>query len=226
MNKKIQKKWLTAGILFLLFLLLILLVKTADVAAIGPKGTSIGLSHLNKAFRDAVGVQVFWYILTEIIGILALILAGLFAVAGIFQWIRRKSLFRVDREILCLGGLYAVVLLTYAFFEKVIVNYRPVMMTGETDPEASFPSSHTVLIIAILGSLIMVLNKYVSEKKPRRILRMVFFFVMVITVLGRLLSGVHWLTDILGAILIGSSYLMAFSAVLDRVLPSRRHRKE
>ncbi|MBQ3866506.1 MAG: phosphatase PAP2 family protein [Clostridia bacterium] len=224
MNKKIQRKWLAAGILFALFLLLILLVKVADVAAVGPNKTSIGLSHLNKAFFSFTGVQVFWYILTEIIGVLALILAGFLALAGLFQWIRRKSLFKVDREILCVGGLYAVVLLTYAFFEKVIVNFRPVLMTGETEPEASFPSSHTVLIIAVVGSLIMILNKYVADGKLRRILRLAFILLIFVTVLGRLLSGVHWLTDIIGAVLISSAYLTAFSAVLDRVLTTRRHR--
>lgn len=214
---KKSMKWIISGSCLILFLLLILFVKCIDVASIGPAGTAIGLSHLNGAIRDLVGVHKILYYLTVLLGIAALLFAGLFAAAGVVQWVRRKSLKKVDREILCLGGLYVVLMLVYAFFEKVVVNCRPVLEEGQSVPEASFPSSHTMLACVIFGSAIFVLDKYISDKKALSIFRWALSGVILVTVICRLLCGVHWFTDIIGGVLISGSLVFAFSAFLDLV---------
>ena len=145
-------KIMSAVICTILFAVLIVLVKTVDVQQIGPEGTSIGFAGINKAMNEATGLNMTLYKITEVLGLLALAVAGCFALLGLVQLIKRKSFAKVDPEIYALAGLYVVVLMLYVIFEKVIINYRPVIMPDEEHVEASFPSSHTMLGFVILHS--------------------------------------------------------------------------
>lgn len=205
-----------SGISGLLVMLLIVLVRFVDVRPIGPEGTSIGLSRLNGFFFRISGVNILWYHITDWLGVAAILVAFLFAMAGFVQLIKRRSILKVDREILALGGLYIVVIGLYVLFEIVIVNYRPIIMPDGIHPEASFPSSHTMLVCVIMGSAIMLIGKYVKEKQLCRVLRGFYSAIIGITVIGRLIAGVHWLTDIVGGILISIFLLSLFSEVLKR----------
>ena len=214
---KANTKLLLAVVFGLLAAVLIVLVRKVDVAPIGAAGTEIGLSGLNKAVFDLFGVNLFWYELTQGLGYAALALAGLFAVFGFAQLIRRKSLRRVDPEIYALAGLYIAVIGLYALFEKVIVNYRPILMPGSAEAEASFPSSHTMLICTVFGSTILVLGRYLKNDGLRKALQALCALVVAVTVVGRLICGVHWCTDILGGILISAVLLFLFSWARDRL---------
>ena len=198
-----------------LTVLLIILLRFVDVRKIGPEGTSIGLSHLNKFFFDLTGLNIAWYDITDWLGLTSIATAFVFAVAGLVQLIKRKSLLKVDREILCLGALYIVVIGLYFLFEKVIVNYRPVMMPGGSHPESSFPSSHTMIVCIIMGSAVMMIKKYIKKKSLQRVLAVFCYAIIAVTVIGRLIAGVHWFTDILGGILISISLLSLFSVVIN-----------
>ena len=200
---KTNAKFITAAVAGILAVILIVLVRTVDVAAIGPAGTEIGLSGVNGAFRDSVAVNMTLYKMTEILGVVAIASGAVFAAVGLVQLIQRRSLFKVDGEILALGGLFVVLGGLYVFFEKVVVNFRPVIMEGETAPEASFPSSHTMLACVIFGGVFMLIGRYVKNRG--------------LPVALRLLSGVHWLTDIIGGVLISVFLLAAFAGVLDLI---------
>ena len=154
-----------------LTILLIILLRFVDVREIGPEGTSIGLSHLNQFFFDLTGLNIVWYNITDWLGLTAIATAFVFAVAGLVQWIKRKSLLKVDKEILCLGALYIVVIGLYFLFEKVIVNYRPVIMPGGSHPEASFPSSHTMIVCIIMGSAVMMIKSTSRKNQFKECLR-------------------------------------------------------
>ena len=216
----------------ILFLLLIILVRTADVSAAGPAGTSVGLSRLNAAVHGATGVHFGLYTFTEILGLLAIAVAAVFALFGLAQLIRRKSLFKVDRDILLLGGLYLAVVLFYMIFEVIVINVRPVVMPGDTAPEASFPSSHTMLVCTVMGSAIMLLRRKKEGRflylpalpaSVRRALPAACAAVAAVTVTGRLVSGAHWFTDILGGLLLSGALLALFAGMLAdrRVLRGR-----
>ncbi len=196
---------------------LIVLVRFVDVDSIGPEGTSIGLSHLNKFVFDLFGVNQVWYNITDWLGCVAVLTALMFAVIGLVQLIKRKSLLKVDMEILCLGGLYIVVIGLYVLFELAVVNYRPVIRPGASAPEASFPSSHTMLVCVIMGSAVILMDRYVKSKKLRTALKWVCWLIIVVTLSGRLISGVHWLTDILGGVLISTALLSLFSGIIERI---------
>ena len=209
-----HRRLITAGIGFLVTVVLIALVRLVDVAPIGAQGTRIGLSHLNQFIFDLFGVNMLWYHITDWLGIAAILTAFVFAVTGLVQLIKRRSLLKVDREILSLGGLYIVVIGLYILFENVIINYRPIIMPDNTHPEASFPSSHTMLVCVIMGSAVMLINKYIKNKTLNKTLRAICFAIIGITIIGRLIAGVHWFTDILGGIMISVTLLSLYKEVI------------
>ena len=212
-----KKKFTASAIFGLLFVVLIALVCTFDVSPIGPEGTEIGFSTLNGAIRDALPVNETWYEMTEILGYLAIAAAGGFALLGVWQLFKRKSLSKVDKKIYALAGLYAAMAFLYVLFEVIVINYRPVIMAGAEHVEASFPSSHTMLVCVIMGGAFVILGDYVKNRGICIALQTVALAVAVITAVGRLLSGVHWFTDILGGALVSLALVTLFAAVCDKL---------
>ena len=215
--RKLNRKYGKAAISFALFILTIALVKCVDIDAVGPAGTSIGLSHLNKAVHDLIGVHMFWYQVTNLLGFWAILCGAIFAYVGLKQLVERKSLKQVDAKILALGGLFVLLGVIYVLFEKVVINCRPVLMEGETVPEASFPSSHTVLAFVIFGAIAMMLKDYLQDKRLVSMLQNACLVLILVSVIGRLISGVHWFTDILGGIFLSYALLMVFSGLLEKL---------
>ncbi len=213
-----KTKYVLSAVFFALFVILMIFLVTVDVAPIGPEGTSIGLSHLNTTFRDMIGVHEDIYELTKFTGIVTIGVVGVFAIMGLVQWIRRKNLFKVDPELLYLGGLYLTIFILYVVFDKVlIINYRPIIMPGDLHPEPSFPSSHSLLGCVVMGSAFMLVKRYVERDTADMILRAFCVIDMIVLVGGRFLSGVHWFTDIVGAILLSIALLLIYSALLDGI---------
>ena len=204
--------------LFVLTVAWIVIIKSVDVANSGPNNTEIGLSSVNTGFRDLFFDKANDYFeqiykITEYLGYLALLVCGCMGCVGLYQLIKRKSLLKVDRPIIVTGVLYVVTIGLYVLFEKVIINYRPVIMEGETEPEASFPSSHTMLIIVVMGSVVMLASYYFKQKNAVLcgIVQAVAVFLAVAMIAGRLICGVHWLTDIVGGVLISLTLLALYS---------------
>lgn len=197
-----------AGALLLLFGVLIVLLRTVDVQAIGAGGTEIGLAAWNGAVRDAIGFHRVLYTVTGVIGYLTFAAPAFFVGLGGYQLIRRKSLRLVDADIYLLGGVYLLTGAVYVLFEKVIINYRPVLLTAE--PEASFPSSHTVLAVVLLGTAMAEIAYRIRVKWLLATGECVCGALLLALVCGRFFSGVHWLTDILGGLLLGGALLLAF----------------
>lgn len=214
---KTKTKFIFSILSFVLFAVLIVLVNKVDVADIGPEGTSIGLSGMNKGFHDMTGYSNTLFKLTEYLGYAALVIVGVFGILGLVQLIQRKSLLKVDRAILLLGGLYVVVFGLYIFFDKVAISYRPMIMEGDLHVEPSFPSSHTVLACVVLGSAIIMVKDYIHKDEIRMILEFLMVAMMVMLAVGRLLSGVHWLTDIIGGVLLSCGLLFLFAGLKDKV---------
>lgn len=201
---KNKKNILICILLVLLSIIYTILVKCVDTSIIGPNGSVVGFSSLNSFVFNLTGNNMTLYKITEILGIIPILIALMYAVIGLIQVIDRKSL-KVDKELIALGILYVVVILIYVFFEKCIINYRPVLIDGIL--EASYPSSHTLLSICICGSALLI-NKYLfNNKKIYKYINIVSIISMVLIVLGRLLSGVHWASDIIGSIIISITLL-------------------
>lgn len=213
---KQTKRFLLPAAFALLFVLLIIILKTVDVGYVEGLEGKVGLAHLNGKAYELLGRSEAWYKTAEITGLLAIGCGGVFALFGVFQLISRKSLFKVDREIILLGCLYISLAILYVLFDKVVINCRPITAFGESAADASFPSSHTVLAAVVAGSIVMLLPKYIKKSLLRQILSALVCAVGVITVVGRSLSGVHWFTDILGGVILSCFLLSTFAALAVR----------
>ena len=201
--------------LLVLFIVFTVLVKTVDVKEIGRQGTEVGMATVNEAFNDLTGYHEGLYKATEVVGYVAFLVIGIFGGVGLWQLIKRKSLLKVDRDILILGGFYVIVLGCYVLFEKVVINYRPICAGDET-LEASYPSSHTLLLVAVMMTAIMQIAVRVRKASARNGLIAACAVVGVFVALGRAICGVHWLTDIIGGLMLAISlsiiyYALAFS---------------
>ena len=210
MNNK-KRNFLISGILLLIAITFTILVKVVDVKQIGVNNSSIGFATLNQFIFETTGVNIIWYHITDWLGLIPVFMAIVYAFIGLIQFIKRRSIFKVDKEIILLGLYYIIVIALYVFFEKVIINYRPILMNGFL--EASYPSSHTLMTICICGSSILI-NKKLFNNKITKVINYLSIIIITITVVGRLISGVHWFTDIIGGILISSGLLMTFYSLL------------
>ena len=207
-KKKIQNNFIVAAGLLALFILYTVAIMFVDVQPIGPQGSSVGFAEVNQYFHTLFGVNMLLYSITDWLSIAVLFIMFGFAMVGLVQLIKRKSLFRVDSSILVLGGFYVLVFLAYLFFEFFVVNYRPVLIEGVL--EASYPSSTTMLMMCIMPTAIMQFHHLISSKRLRNIVNAFCGIYASFMVIGRVLSGVHWFTDIVGGILLSATLVMLY----------------
>ena len=196
------------------FALWTVLLRFVDVQPIGPDGSRVGFASLNGAFHALTGVHWTLYTLTDWLGLVPIGIAFGFAVLGLVQFLRRKSLLKVDRDILLLGGFYLVVLAVYVLFETVVINYRPVLIGGKL--EVSYPSSTTVLALCILPTAMMQMQTRIRREAVRRAVLGILAAFTVFMVAGRLISGVHWLSDITGGVLLSAGLVMLYAFAMKR----------
>lgn len=206
-----QKLWLLPAALWAAFVLFTLLLTCVDVQSIGTQGSAVGFATVNGWAFQLLGVHLIWYHITDWLGVAAIAIAFGFAVVGLYQWVKRKSLRKVDRHILVLGGFYLLVIGCYIFFEKVVINSRPILMDGNL--EASYPSSHTMIVVSIMATASMVFRALCPQKKGWCLAVDIFAAVVIaVTVMGRLIAGVHWLTDIVGGLLLSAALVVSYWA--------------
>ena len=210
--KRTGKKRIFVGAGFLAaFVLWTVLVSFVDVRAIGPNGSSVGFAALNGYVHIFTGVNFHLYTITDWLGLVPIGVAFGFAILGLVQWIKRKSLLKVDRSLLALGGFYVVVLAAYIFFEIVVINYRPVLLGGYL--EASYPSSTTMLVMCVMPAAMMQLRTRIKNCVFRRCVMILIAVFIVFMVIGRLVSGVHWLTDIIAGALLSTGLVMIYASL-------------
>ena len=214
MKKQNRKYLYAAAIYLLLFVVWTMAVQTVDVKAIGPKGSSVGFSFINSAFHTLTGVNFTLYTITDWLGLVPVFICIGFAVLGLVQWIKRKSFLKVDFSLLSLGVFYIAVMIAYLFFEECVINYRPVLIEGVL--EASYPSSTTLLTLCVMQTAAEQLNGRIKNKVLRRIILTVISIFTAFMVIARLISGVHWLTDI-----VGGAFLILFLVMTYRFVNSK-----
>ena len=183
-----------------------------DVRAIGPQGSSVGFAGINGFVHTLTGVHFSLYNITDWLGLVPIFVCIGFGILGLVQWIKRKSIRKVDHSILILGGFYIVTIAAYLFFESVVINYRPVLINGYL--EASYPSSTTMLVMCVMPTAIMQLGSRIKSKALRNIVAVSIITFITFMVIGRLFSGVHWFTDIVGGTLLSTGLVMLYRAII------------
>ena len=210
--------WVGVGLLAV-FVLWTVLIRFVDVEAIGPRQSSVGFATLNGYIHNLTGVNMSLYIITDWLGLVPIGVAFGFAVLGIVQCIKRKSLLKVDRSILTLGGFYIVVMAVYILFEIVVINYRPTLIDGYL--EASYPSSTTILVMCVMPTAMMQLRTRIKNDLFRRCVMLTITVFIAFMVIGRLVSGVHWITDIIGGALLSTAIVLMYYSIGNIVAKSR-----
>ena len=211
MNTRNRKLYITAAAFLLIFVAWTVVVSLVDVRAIGPQNSMIGLASLNIAFHRLTGVHMWLYSVTDWLGLVPFVFVVGFAILGLVQWIRRKKLRYVDFSIMILGGFYIITMAVYVLFEYLVINYRPVLINGVL--EASYPSSTTMLVMCVMPTSMMQLYERIKRNvfKWGVMLAIVAFIGFMVT--GRLLSGVHWVSDIIGGGLLSAGLVTLYAAV-------------
>lgn len=193
------------------FVLWTIAVRFVDVRPIGPQGSSVGFAEINRFVHSLTGVHLALYTITDWLGLIPAGACAGFGVLGLIQWIKRKRILSVDFSILILGGFYILVIAAYLFFEDLVINYRPVLIDGHL--EASYPSSTTVLTMCAMSTAAMQLSKRIGKRRLRRCTLLIICSFTAFMVVGRLVSGVHWFTDIVGGVLLSAGLVTVYSAI-------------
>lgn len=211
--KKSEKKNLLIGSIFLaMFAVWTALIQSVDVQPLGQNGTSIGFATFNCWFHHFTGVNMAIYTITDWMGLVPVVICLIFAGIGLVQLIKRRSLFRVDADIMILGVYFVIVFLAYAIFEMIPINYRPILIEGIM--EASYPSSTTLLVLSVMPVLIEQIQRRLSGIGVKRIITIAAIAFSVFMVTGRLISGVHWFTDIVGGVLLSAGLFNTYKAAV------------
>ena len=184
-----------------------------DRQAIGPLGSVVGLATCNRAVQILVGVNPVLYAVTDWLGLVPIAVMFGFALLGLWQWIRRRSLRQVDRSLLVLGGLYLALLVAYLLFESFVINCRPVLIEGVL--EASYPSSTTLLALCVLPTAKMQLRDRIRHPAVGRVVLAACTLLLAVLLVGRFLSGVHWMSDLVGGGLLGGALVCFYRAAVD-----------
>lgn len=220
---KNKKTLIAAGVSLAAFIIFTILLKVVDVQSIGPDGSWIGFASLNDGFRGLFGVSDFWYRITELLGYLSIALAGAYAIYGFVQLCKVKSLKKVNPALLAYGGLLVVTVILYILFDKFVINYRPLILEGELEP--SYPSSHTMISLCISGGAVLLNDIIFAGKKYTKVVNVIISMLAAVIVCGRMFSGVHWFTDIIGGLLISAFLVFGYSAVLEKITSSKERKK-
>ena len=205
-------KQLTAAICFLTaFAVWTVMLRFIDVRQIGPSGSSVGFAGINEFVHKLTGVHWGLYHATDWLGLVPVFACLGFGFLGLIQWIKRKSIRKVDFSLIALGGFYVVTIAVYLLFENVVINYRPVLINGVL--EVSYPSSTTMLTMCVMPTAIMQLRDRMKNRMLRKAVSLILIAFVAFMVIGRLISGVHWFTDIVGGILLSAGLVTLYRAV-------------
>ncbi len=212
MKRKIKVAFISGLMFIMLFIAWTVAVVLVDVKPVGVNGTSVGFATLNTWFHKLTEVNMTLYNITDWAGLVPIFICMFFGGVGLIQLIKRKSLLKVDFDIIALGIYYIIVISGYIIFEMIPINYRPILINGIL--ESSYPSSTTLLVLSVMPTVILQSNKRLQSPKIKKIIAFMTNLFSLFMVVFRLVSGVHWVTDIIGACFLSIGLFNIYKAVV------------
>ena len=209
---KTKRLFLLGILLLAAFVVWTLLIQVVDVQPIGQNGTNVGFATFNMWFHQLTGVHMAIYTITDWLGLVPIFICMIFGGIGFGQLIKRRSLLKVDFDIIVLGIYYVIVIFGYLIFEMIPMNYRPILMEGFM--EASYPSSTTLLVLSVMPTLLFQVKRRVENVMVMKVIFGLAILFSVFMVVGRWICGVHWFTDIIGSILLSAGLFYIYRAVV------------
>lgn len=204
-----NKKWIiSTSVVSVIALVYTILIAFVDRNAIGANDSVVGFSKINKYFLDLLKFNNAFYNITKYTGIIIILIAVIYMIIALIELIKRKKYKEVDSELIFAGVFYIALIIIYFVFELLKINYRPILMDGVLEP--SYPSSHTMLAVFICVTALLI-NKKIIKNTPLKItIDTITIIIGLVTVIGRIISGVHWITDIIGGILISTALVLGY----------------
>ena len=212
MKRNAISQFIIGTAFLILFILFTGSLKFVSMQPIGPNGSSVAYAGINYYFHRQFPFCPILYTITDWAGVAAILIALCFAMLGLMQWIKRKKIRKVDRSILILGIFYILIFSVYVFFEYHVVNYRPVLINGIL--EASYPSSTTMLTICVLSTAVVQFRRLIQNPRTRNAVTFMCYLFIAFTVIGRVISGVHWFTDIIGGVIISIGAVLLYRSAI------------
>lgn len=198
-----------AFLMLILFCAFTAVVSSVDVQAIGPDNSYVGLACVNSYVRNLFPFNNIFYSMSEVLGYIGILVMLSFAIAGFIQLVKRKKITSVDSEILSLAVIYFLFAAFYVFFDKVLViNYRPYLFSGELEP--SYPSTHTLIAFVAFVSAAVIANR-----RKCTFVKICALLLALLTIIFRMVSGVHWFTDIIGAVLLSAFLIFIYVGLIN-----------
>lgn len=189
---------LGASFLFLFILLIILLC--FDKAVIAENGYEVGLSHINNLVNYSYKENVD--LMSDLIFYVTFIVVIYAFSIGLYQLIKKKSLYKVDKSIIIFGIALVIAIIVWLLFDKVIeLNIRPTHKI-----EGSFPSTHVMLATFFALSCHGFLCLRDQDKLIKYSSLVLAIIIIVIVTITRVIAGVHYITDVCGGLFIGLSF--------------------
>ena len=211
-RKKTQRLFSAGVFMMAAFIIWTILILLVDVRPVGQNGTNVGFAALNMWFYKLTGVHMTVYTITDWLGLIPLLICVTFGGIGLGQMIRRKSLFEVDFDLLILGIYYLLVLAGYMIFERIPINYRPILIEGVM--EASYPSSTTLLVLSVMSAFCFQIKRRIKSAVVKKAVTTFAVLFSVVMVIGRSVAGVHWLTDIIGSVLLSTGLFLLYKSIV------------
>lgn len=220
-----NRKDLLMGVgLLAAFILWTALIQVVDVQAAGPDGTRVGFAAFNVCVHRLTGVHMKLYTITDWLGLIPIFICLSFGALGLVQLIRRRSLLRVDGDLILLGAYYVLVIAAYLIFESVPINYRPILIEGRL--EASYPSSTTLLVLSVMPTLRYQIERRCGKPHLCKAAAASTIAFSAFMVIGRLVSGVHWATDIIASVLLSAGLFLLYRAAVSFADGKKERAKE
>ena len=211
--KTYAKKSLFSGLIFIsLFTIWTFLIQLVDVQNIGLNNSNVGFATFNTWFHSLTGINFTLYNITDWSGLVPIFICMIFAMLGLVQLIKRRSLIKVDLDIIILGVYYIIVIFGYLIFEMFPINYRPILINGFV--EASYPSSTTLLVLSVMPTLVFQVNRRIKNPTIIKVITILSAIFSLFMVIGRLISGVHWFTDIIGSIFLSFGLFYLYKGIV------------
>lgn len=199
---------IAALILLLLFLGVFYSAVTGGIITFLDKPIFNLLCSMRNNFFDKCMV-----ILTMLCQIKAIIVASICFL--IWLIIKRYKYIALHWAAIVLLSTIIVSALKYSIFIA-----RPLAQLQIATSESSFPSGHIVEAFALFGFLAVIIARELSTK-TRKIAYILVGSIALLIAFSRLYLGAHWLSDILGSILIGT-----FIVLLVTISYRRRHSEQ
>lgn len=212
MSEKTKNGFLLTVILLVGFLIYTMCVMYVDAKPMGLDGTKIGFASLNVPIHQFLGFNKAFYYLSKGIGVITFIVAGFFAALTVIEMFIRKGIFKADQSLYALCVIYVLVIIAYVLFDKLAINFRPIDMGEGLEP--SYPSTHTMLAVVVFVTGAIQLKYRLDESVIKRTVIIVLYALNGLMILFRMLSGVHWFTDILGGVIIGAVFISLYINML------------